>query len=339
MSLETRLRNTGQQFGVSTGSGGAANSAGLAGTGNNYVLHTTSNTGLPNSRVLVSGSIISIVTDATSIMPNLVSGVPVAGQLLIGNDDGTVSLSQLSAGPNIIITNGDGSIAIESTAGGAASGANADITSLNALSGRLKAPTQVEDSSDNEILIFGSVASAKNQFKMSNAAANSSPVLEVTGDDASVSLIIRAQSGGTVQIGGASSLIVSANSNTPLILGGAGTSGVQFISSYSDRFIELSDGASISIDASQGNFYSLIAQSNRTLLAPSNLTAGFTMTLAFFASGAVRTLSLTTGAGAFRFGTDIPALTSTSANKTDYLGFKYNPNALRLDFLAYNRGL
>ena len=102
--------------------------------------------------------------------------------------------------------------------------------------------------------------------------------------------------------------------------------------------VGLTDGATVALDASLGNTFRLVAGGDRTLLAPSNPIDGQKITVIHYASGANRTLTLTTGAGGFRFGTDITALSATTSGKSDYLGFIYNGADNRWDIVAAVKG-
>ena len=64
MSIETRLRNTGQQGGGGGGSG--TTSSGLAGTNPSYILNS-GNATLPNSLIIKAGSSVVLGSDATSV--------------------------------------------------------------------------------------------------------------------------------------------------------------------------------------------------------------------------------------------------------------------------------
>lgn len=109
-----------------------------------------------------------------------------------------------------------------------------------------------------------------------------------------------------------------------------------------DTLITLTDAATVSLDASLGNIFRLVASASRTLAIPTNKpAAGISQKIIIQhkAFGSAYTLSLTTGsAGAFRFGTDITALTATTANLTDYIGCVYNPTDDRWDVVSYSKG-
>ena len=102
--------------------------------------------------------------------------------------------------------------------------------------------------------------------------------------------------------------------------------------------VTLSDGATPALDASLGNTFLLTAAGDRTIAVPTNPTSGQKITIVHKASGGARTLSLNTGAGGFRFGTDITALTSTTSGLTDYIGAIYNAADSKWDVVSYVKG-
>lgn len=105
MSIETRLRNSGQQGGG--GGGASSNSAGLAGTGGNFVTFSA-DASLSNEKVLTSGSSASIRTDGASVYVDA-NTAWFAGSLSVGSG-GT---GQSSLGSYGILT-GSGTAAIKS---------------------------------------------------------------------------------------------------------------------------------------------------------------------------------------------------------------------------------
>lgn len=100
----------------------------------------------------------------------------------------------------------------------------------------------------------------------------------------------------------------------------------------------LTDGATPALDASLGDVFTLAAGGNRTIAVPSNPTNGQKIVIRHLASGGARTLALNTGAGGFRFGSDITALTATSSGKTDYIGCIYSSIDGFWDVVAYSKG-
>ena len=103
--------------------------------------------------------------------------------------------------------------------------------------------------------------------------------------------------------------------------------------------VSLSDAATVATDASLGTLFRVTIAGNRTLGAPSNPTDGQRAIWEITASGADRTLTLTTGSsGAFLFGSDITALTPVLSAKTDFIGAVYNSTAARWRVLSYVKG-
>lgn len=106
------------------------------------------------------------------------------------------------------------------------------------------------------------------------------------------------------------------------------------------RVVTLTDGATVAVDSNTTDIGILSMGGDRTLLAPSGTPVdGQKLQIRVLASGAGRTLTLTTGsAGSYAFGSDITALTQTASGKYDYLGFIYNSTSQRWQLLAYVKG-
>jgi len=108
-----------------------------------------------------------------------------------------------------------------------------------------------------------------------------------------------------------------------------------------ENLVTLTDGATVPLDASLGRTFKLVSTTNPTILTPTNPpAAGIAQKLViiFEASGANRTLALTTGAGAFRFGTDITGLTVTLSGTADYIGSIWNQADNSWDVVSYVKG-
>jgi hypothetical protein len=102
--------------------------------------------------------------------------------------------------------------------------------------------------------------------------------------------------------------------------------------------VALTDGASIATDASLGNTFTVTLGGNRSMGNPTNPTDGQKI-IYRFKQDTTGSRTVTWGA-AFRFGTDIPAPTlTTTASKTDYIGFIYNGTDSTWDCLAVTRGM
>ena len=83
--------------------------------------------------------------------------------------------------------------------GFAASGANADITSMTGLTGVLEGPTGINDTNSNEVLTFTAVGSAVNYLDISNNSIGLNPLIEAKGDDANVGISYQAKGTGAHQ--------------------------------------------------------------------------------------------------------------------------------------------
>lgn len=103
--------------------------------------------------------------------------------------------------------------------------------------------------------------------------------------------------------------------------------------------VALSDAATVSLDASLGNTFTLSAVGDRTIDIPTNPVNGQRITIIHNAVSSTRTLSLTTGSsGSFQFGTDITTLTGTTSGTRDYIGCIYNSTTQRWHVIAYSKG-
>lgn len=104
--------------------------------------------------------------------------------------------------------------------------------------------------------------------------------------------------------------------------------------------VALTDGANIALDASLGNHFRVTLAGNRTLNAPTNPVDGQRIHVEFIqdATGS-RTITLTTGALGFAFGTDIPSITlTTTANLRDFIECVYNSTAQRWYVVRFVKG-
>lgn len=102
--------------------------------------------------------------------------------------------------------------------------------------------------------------------------------------------------------------------------------------------VTLTDGATPALDASLGNVFKISAAGDRTIAVPTNATDGQKIVIRHLASGGARTLALNSGAGGFRFGSDITALSQTASGKIDYIGAIYNATDTKWDVVAYVKG-
>ena len=158
-----------------------------------------------------------------------------------------------------------------------------------------------------------------------------------TGDAATtIPAFVAQNAGGSVfQVRGTGDTVIGAHAGTAThVVNGTIKIGRQTPLSV----VTLTDAASVALDASLGNTFRLVAGGDRTIQAPSNPINGQKIIIQHYASGGARTLTLTTGAGGFRFGTDITSLAATSSGKTDYIGAIYNADDSRWDVIAVVTG-
>ena len=102
--------------------------------------------------------------------------------------------------------------------------------------------------------------------------------------------------------------------------------------------VVLTDGATPALNAALGNVFTLTAAGDRTIAVPSNAVSGQKIVIRHLASGGARTLALNSGAGGFRFGSDITSLTATASGKIDYIGCIYNAADSKWDVVAVTKG-
>lgn len=134
-------------------------------------------------------------TQATAILDNVVgdSGSGGTKGLVPAPGAGDAAAGKfLSAGGTFAVPAGTG----------AETGANSDITSMDGLTGPLKGPTQIQDSNSNEVVIFGSTASAVNEVTITNKATGTGPTIAASGGDTDVNLNLVSKGAGQVQQNG-----------------------------------------------------------------------------------------------------------------------------------------
>lgn len=101
--------------------------------------------------------------------------------------------------------------------------------------------------------------------------------------------------------------------------------------------VALTDAATISVDATLGNYFRVTLGGNRTLGNPTGATDGQSIIFEIIQDGTgSRTLALDTK---FAFGTGIASFTATTTlNKRDFVGVKYNSTADKFYVIAVAQG-
>lgn len=100
----------------------------------------------------------------------------------------------------------------------------------------------------------------------------------------------------------------------------------------------LTDAATIAIDASTGNIFTVTLAGNRTLGAPTGSPVDGQLMEVRVRQDATGSRTLAYNA-IYRFSTDLPSPTlTTTAAKTDYLVFQYHSGDTKWDLIAINKG-
>jgi hypothetical protein len=98
----------------------------------------------------------------------------------------------------------------------------------------------------------------------------------------------------------------------------------------------LTDAATIATDASLGRHFRVTLAADRTLGAPTNPTDAQRALWEITASGAQRTITLTTGSsGAFELTAGISAATAIASGKTAFIVAIYNSGRARWSVVSY----
>lgn len=200
---------------------------------------------------------------------------------------------------------------------GGISGATSDGTNVTYGSGNLRTTsprviTDISDTNGNELFKVTATASAVNEVTVTNAATGTNPSLKATGGDTDVGLLLQ----------------------------GKGAEGVLIGNALWETEATLTDAATISVDASLGNYFTVTLGGNRTLGSPTNVPiSGFTQKITFRVKQdgtGSRTLAYN---AVYRFSNTIPSPTlSTTASAIDYLHFVYNVADTKWDCVGYQLG-
>jgi hypothetical protein len=121
---------------------------------------------------------------------------------------------------------------------------------------------------------------------------------------------------------------------TALLAAGGGTMGAEL----SPKVVALTDAATIKVDASQGNDFRVTLGGARTMGEPSNPVDGQSITFELVQDGTgSRTVTWTSGAGGYSFGSGSAPTLSTAAGTRDLVAFRYS--ASKGEWLALGSAL
>jgi hypothetical protein len=141
------------------------------------------------------GGISNVVDDTT---PQLGGALDVNGAAIVSASGGDIAITPDTTGDVIldglkwpqadgtanyvIETDGAGQLSFVAQSGGSTWAADQNSAGFG-----------IDDTNGNELLTFGTTASAVNELKITNAATGGDPVIEATGGDASVSMRVQAK--------------------------------------------------------------------------------------------------------------------------------------------------
>lgn len=138
---------------------------------------------------------------------------------------------------------------------------------------------------------------------------------------------------GSTDFGGVAGSSVDGNGNITL------DKSIRFNERASSQVIALTDTSTIALDASLGNRFKCSSADDRTLGAPSNPVGGQQIVMTWKnTDSADHTLSLASGTGGFRFGSDITGLTATVGGTKDRITAIYDDDDDRWDVVGYAKG-
>ncbi|NDG33136.1 hypothetical protein EB118_24095 [bacterium] len=166
------------------------------------------------------------------------SATPTNGQIDIGNGTG-FTRATLTAGSNISITNGAGSISIAATGGspggsttqvqynnagsfGGITNATTDGTTLSMTSPKII--TAINDTNANELIKFTATASAVNEITVANAATTANPVISATGGDTNIGITLTPKGTGNLVLTTGNVVVANGNGIDFSATPGTGTS-------------------------------------------------------------------------------------------------------------------
>lgn len=171
--------------------------------------------------------------------------------------------------------------------------------------------------------------STANNVTLASPSASGGINLQTRASTGPINIIAGSSTGTiTLQTGGSTRLTI------------ASTGIATFARALASGVATLTDAANIALDASLGNHFRVTLAGNRTLNAPTNPTDGQRIAIEVIqdATGS-RTLTLTTGALGFAFGTDIPSITlTTTANLRDFIECVYNSTTQRWYVVRFVKG-
>lgn len=248
------------------------------------------------------------------------------------NTSTTISAGTGLTGGGDLSTNRTLTVSYGTTAGTAAQGNDSRITGAEqtANKGTANGYAGLNSSTHVPTAQLGSGTADSTTFLRGDGSWNAAPVTSVASKTGAVTLVK-----GDVGLGNVDN---TSDANKPIstatqtAINGLDT---RVTTLESAGIVTLTDGASISTDASAGKQFRVSIAGDRTLAAPTNATDGMRRIWEVTASAANRNLTLTTGtSGSFELTTNITSPITITSGKTLFIGAIYNSSRARWTVLA-----
>lgn len=102
--------------------------------------------------------------------------------------------------------------------------------------------------------------------------------------------------------------------------------------------VTLTDVAAVSLNVALGKVFQLTSTTNATISVTGTPYDGQPIVIRYKAVTSARTLTLSTAASNFAFGSDVTGLTATSSGKTDIIGCLWDGNSSMFSVVAVVKG-
>ena len=179
------------------------------GTDGNVVIEADTANVADNTKLQISNSSANVVVkavdpdDATANVNLVLESQGSGGRVLIRDNSGGASIvigdddTSLTVSGGVSASSDAGDLVLK---GGNGIGGNnsGDVLIKGGTGGASEGTVKITDSSDNEVLVAASTASAVNEFTITNAATGGNPSIAATGDDTNISVQLTPKGNGLV---------------------------------------------------------------------------------------------------------------------------------------------